>query len=313
MATFSFACYHNFEEIKSIPSVLDNAKDNAMWQRIVKNSVIPIFDNSKHNTLWNAATTQQAPSSPDNGKISSPPKTIIWPRILNSSTRVKTTPVNEFESRDDFWSVVPPNGKMVEIGVYDGDFSEKNLKNFAKKFQRNEYPTYYAVDMNEAPQLKKRIEEWLVSRPNFHFKIGRSDVAVNDFQDGSLDVVYIDACHAFDCVDKDIKKWRAKLKPGGLLSGHDFCVNRNERKLEKYKLTAPWCGLYKSKYIMVNGKDKETSNRAGKEVISQRGSVDAVLKNVGIGKYSVTFEGRKSLDDDAVGNRGNPSWYSFLD
>ena len=42
------------------------------------------------------------------------PKNMIWPRILNPSTRVRTM---EFESRNDFWNIVPPNGKMVEIGV----------------------------------------------------------------------------------------------------------------------------------------------------------------------------------------------------
>ena len=151
--------------------------------------------------------------------------------------------------------------------------------------------------------------------------MGRSDVAVNDFQDSSLDVVYIDACHAFECVDKDIQMWRQKLKPGGLLSGHDFCVNKKERKLEKYKSIAPWCGIYKSEYaVMSNGADSESAKmkklamqRAGKEVISQHGSVDAVVKNIGIGNFSVTFEGRKSLDANENDIQGNPSWYSFIE
>ena len=315
---FLFAVYHNFEDIQPVPSVLDNVKDTAMWQRVVKNPVLSIFDQGIHTTLSQVKTTHQPSLAFDKDSDNTLPKSITWPRILNVSTREKATLVQE--SRDDFWSIVPPNGKMVEIGVFDGDFSDKNLKNFEKKFSdRSEYPTYYAVDMHETPKLKGRIKEWLTSRPNFHFKTGRSDVVADDFQDGSLDVVYIDACHSFDCVDKDIKKWRVKLKPGGLLSGHDFCVNREQRKFKKYKLTAPWCGMYKSNRIMVNGKDTESpemiklgSMRTGKEVVSQRGSVDAVLKNVGIGKYSVTFEGRKSLDDDAFENRGNPSWYSFV-
>ena len=71
---------------------------------------------------------------------------------------------------------------------------------------------------------------------------------------------------------------------------------------------------------MAGGADSESAkmkklalDRAGKEVISQHGSVDAVVKNIGIGKFSVTFEGRKSLDANANDIQGNPSWYSFIE
>ena len=40
-------------------------------------------------------------------------------------------------------------------------------------------------------------------------------------EDGSLDFVFIDADHEYESVVKDIKAWTPKLKPGGMLSGHD--------------------------------------------------------------------------------------------
>jgi len=40
--------------------------------------------------------------------------------------------------------------------------------------------------------------------------------------DNSLDFVFIDANHDYKCVVKDIKAWAPKLKPGGMLSGHDY-------------------------------------------------------------------------------------------
>ena len=37
-----------------------------------------------------------------------------------------------------------------------------------------------------------------------------------------LDFVYIDADHAFDFVMQDIIEWSKKVRPGGIVSGHDY-------------------------------------------------------------------------------------------
>jgi predicted O-methyltransferase YrrM len=44
---------------------------------------------------------------------------------------------------------------------------------------------------------------------------------VHSFADGSLDMVYIDACHRYDDVLSDLERWWPKVKPGGILAGHD--------------------------------------------------------------------------------------------
>jgi predicted O-methyltransferase YrrM len=46
--------------------------------------------------------------------------------------------------------------------------------------------------------------------------------AVLDFDDESLDFVYIDANHRPDFVREDIREWTKKVKKGGIVSGHDY-------------------------------------------------------------------------------------------
>lgn len=46
--------------------------------------------------------------------------------------------------------------------------------------------------------------------------------AVKDFEDGSLDFVYIDANHKYKNVYEDITEWRKKVRKGGVVSGHDY-------------------------------------------------------------------------------------------
>ena len=46
--------------------------------------------------------------------------------------------------------------------------------------------------------------------------------AVKDFEDASLDFVYIDANHIFEYVVNDIIEWTKKVRPGGIVSGHDY-------------------------------------------------------------------------------------------
>merc|ERR1712046_208729 len=51
-----------------------------------------------------------------------------------------------------------------------------------------------------------------------------SEVAAAEFQDGSVDVLFIDGCHLYECVRSDLDIWLPKLRRGveTLVAGHDF-------------------------------------------------------------------------------------------
>jgi len=46
--------------------------------------------------------------------------------------------------------------------------------------------------------------------------------AVKEFEDGSLDFVFIDANHDYKYVLEDITEWSKKVRIGGIVSGHDY-------------------------------------------------------------------------------------------
>jgi predicted O-methyltransferase YrrM len=46
--------------------------------------------------------------------------------------------------------------------------------------------------------------------------------ASKNFEDNSVDFVFIDADHEYESVVKDIDSWLPKVKKGGIISGHDY-------------------------------------------------------------------------------------------
>jgi SAM-dependent methyltransferase len=49
-----------------------------------------------------------------------------------------------------------------------------------------------------------------------------SDEAAKLFEDGSLDFVYLDASHDYASVRSDLLSWYRKVRPGGIMAGHDY-------------------------------------------------------------------------------------------
>lgn len=63
-----------------------------------------------------------------------------------------------------------------------------------------------------------------------------SKEAVKDFEDNSLDFVYIDGCHKYESVKNDILTWLPKVKSGMFLGGDDyFRVDKSSKQKEVAK------------------------------------------------------------------------------
>ena len=72
-------------------------------------------------------------------------------------------------------------------------------------------------------QMIEEVFRGKASKYNGRLKIlkGLSWEVAKDVPDASLDFAFIDADHVEPSVRKDIEAWRSKVKPGGMLMGHD--------------------------------------------------------------------------------------------
>ena len=83
-----------------------------------------------------------------------------------------------------------------------------------------EFDSKYGEDNLDA--CKRLLEPYNVTYAN-----KPSTEAARDVEDGSLDYVYIDADHRFDYVMEDLITWGRKVRPGGVIAGHDYYRFRN--------------------------------------------------------------------------------------
>jgi len=129
-----------------------------------------------------------------------------WFSYQNLYTRV----ANEF-----------PNGsKFVEVGCWKGrstSYLAVEISNSKKDID------FYCVDTWEDSEIYKKFLNNMrpVEKNYFPLRISSED-ASKKFKDRSLDFVFLDASEDYENAKKDIENWLPKIKPGGILAGHDY-------------------------------------------------------------------------------------------
>jgi hypothetical protein len=119
--------------------------------------------------------------------------------------------------------------KGVEVGVFRGEF----LASFcAEGFEMCGVDPWTDEEMNTVIKEKEPAETTYQRtvenvKPYANCKLIRktSVEAVKDFEDNSLDFVYVDANHTFGHVAMDLMIWSEKVKKGGIISGHDYFID----------------------------------------------------------------------------------------
>ena len=142
-------------------------------------------------------------------------------------------------------SKMPDGAQIVEVGSWQGRSTVAICEALRKKSDIRMFAvdTFQGDPHIEQLEASKSLQEDGVFKafcantaayPFLKTIRATSLEAVSRFADGSLDWVFIDAFHEYDAVTADIVAWYPKIKPGGLISGHDYGylgINRALRRL----------------------------------------------------------------------------------
>lgn len=115
----------------------------------------------------------------------------------------------------------------AEMGVERGKYSQTlcHWNPGLKLYSIDAWTAYkgYRDHVSQA-KLDGFLEETRERLAPFNCEIikGFSMNVVKQFEDESLDFVYIDGNHEFQQVTNDIAEWSKKVRKGGIVSGHDY-------------------------------------------------------------------------------------------
>lgn len=131
--------------------------------------------------------------------------------------------VRLFPSREEFLHAMPKGGLCVEVGVAEGAFSRMIL-DIMKPDKLILIDLWsadshrYSKSMEVAKQaVKKELELGIVE-----IRRGWSWEMLETLGNQSADWIYIDAHHEYDSVKKDLDVTIRKIKPSGIIAGHDY-------------------------------------------------------------------------------------------
>jgi predicted O-methyltransferase YrrM len=130
----------------------------------------------------------------------------------------------------------------IEIGSFAGASAEIFLKSNAfktlycidpweKNFDPNDMSTSNGLETAERKFDEKFKDNKIIVKVKM-----KSVDALNMFENDSIDFIYIDGNHQYDFVKQDIENYFSKIKPGGIIAGHDYDVHQRIPHIKGVKI-----------------------------------------------------------------------------
>jgi len=122
-------------------------------------------------------------------------------------------------------------GEFVEVGSAEGRFAAKILSTWKGRrlYLVDPWARQDPSDYLEATNQNAPFDDWYEQCRQLAEQDSRATLvrmlsltAAKQFSNRQLDGVYLDGAHDYRNVLSDLDAWTAKIRPGGLIGGHDF-------------------------------------------------------------------------------------------
>ena len=161
-------------------------------------------------------------------------------------------PIRTLKKKGEIPLVLQEEGMRVgvEVGVFRGGFSNWVLSNWPACTK------YYMVDLWSAQDNYRQMDNATTSKNLERMEEARRNVArfvtkavlvrkssveaAAQFEDASIDFVYLDARHTYDAVMEDLEAWWPKVRPGGIVAGEDYM---DSEEVWRMTATCDWEGI----------------------------------------------------------------------
>ena len=117
---------------------------------------------------------------------------------------------------------------VVDVGTFLGASAETMLEAMPEDGLLITVDTFEGVEGSNTGAVSSDVMMSYAAQRLSHFgnrakifKAKSTDLAVT-FNPGTVDLVFIDAAHDYESVKADILAWFPSLRPGGVMSGHDY-------------------------------------------------------------------------------------------
>ncbi len=125
------------------------------------------------------------------------------------------------KTREELYKLVPAGADIAELGVEWG-YNAAIMQWIIRPNSFLLIDSYKQWTHNEPTDAEQEaIYQFAVVRAGGRLLRASTHDAAGMIDD-TFDFVYLDACHCYDAVKRDIADWWPKVRPGGMLAGHDY-------------------------------------------------------------------------------------------
>lgn len=163
-------------------------------------------------------------------------------------------------NRNELLKLLPKNSVVAELGVDTGDFSNSILEITNPK-KLHLVDAWSSIRYNEEKRefVRERFKD-LISRGIVEINLGFTTEIFEKFDDNYFDWIYIDSDHGYEVTIQELNLWESKIKPGGIISGHDYVEGNWKKKLKYGVIESVYEFCYKKNWEIIYITAERTDN-----------------------------------------------------